>query len=110
MQEYCPGIFPVAAQSFISHAGRTPFNARIASKLPLEVHVTDFVVVPRRRSYWIEEIRNDGSERRVIACCPSEDDALEQLHYLRERQWAREHRRMAVEMSRFYVPKSVGAS
>lgn len=69
----------------------------------------DFVVVPRRRSYWIEEIR-DGGERRVIACCPSEDDALEQLHYLRERQLAREHRRIAVEMSRFHMPKGVSAA
>jgi hypothetical protein len=62
--------------------------------------VSDFVVVPRRRSYWIEEIR-DGGDRRVIACYPSEDDALERLRYLRDTVGAREHRRMAVEASRF---------
>jgi len=60
----------------------------------------DFVVTPRRRSYWIEAI-HDGGEHRVIACCASEDDALERLRELREGQQAREHRRMAVEVSRF---------
>jgi hypothetical protein len=60
----------------------------------------DFVVVPRRRSYWIEEIQ-DGGKHRVIECCPSEDEALKRLNYLRERQWAREDRRMAEEKSRF---------
>lgn len=77
--------------------------------LPQEVHVTDFVVVPRRRSYWIEQIR-DGGERRVIACCPSEDDALERMRDLRERELAREHRRMAVENSRFHLSNGVGAA
>ena len=67
-----------------------------------EVHVSDFVVVPRRRSYWIEQVQ-DGGERRVIACCPSEDDALERLRDLRERQLAREDRQMAVETSRFHM-------
>ena len=73
---------------------------------PAKVHVMDFVVVPRRRSYWIEEIR-DGGERRVIACCPSEDDALERLSHLRARQRAGENRRMAVERSRFNRSNSV---
>ncbi len=39
-----------------------------------ELANAEFVVIPRRRSYWIEEIR-DGDERRVIARYPSEDDA-----------------------------------
>jgi hypothetical protein len=68
--------------------------------------VIDFVVVPRRRSYWIEEVRG-GSDRRVIACCANEDDALQRLRQLRERQEAREQRRMAVEMSRFGASNSV---
>jgi hypothetical protein len=59
----------------------------------------NFVVVPRRRNYWVEEIR-DGGERRVIACCPSEDDALQRLRQLRQRQEAREQQQMAQEVSR----------
>ncbi len=60
----------------------------------------DFVVIPRRRNYWIAAIR-DGGEHRMIACCTSEDDALERLRDLRKRQQVREHRQMAAEMSRF---------
>jgi hypothetical protein len=92
-----PGCFP-----YCGTLHRLTFRPQPdkASAFRLQVHVMDFVVVPRRRSYWIEEIQ-DGGERRVIECCPSEDEALKRLNYLRERQWAREDRRMAEEKSRF---------
>lgn len=66
------------------------------------VHVLDFVVVPRRSSYWVEEIR-DGSDRRVIARYPNEDDAVERLRDLRARQRNREQREMALGASRFHT-------
>jgi hypothetical protein len=72
------------------------------AKLPKEVQVIDFVVVPRRRSYWVEEIL-DGGDRRVIARCPSEDDALERLRYLRARQQTRAQQQMVLEASRFHA-------
>jgi hypothetical protein len=69
----------------------------------------DFVVIPRRRSYWIEAIR-EGGEHQVIACCASEGEALERLRDLREGQQAREHRRMAVEVSRFNTRTALAPS
>jgi hypothetical protein len=62
----------------------------------------EFVVIPRRRSYWVEEVQ-DGGERRVIARYPSENDALERLRHLRDKEQARELRRTAVEMSRLHM-------
>ena len=69
----------------------------------------NIVVVPRRRSYWIEAARDHG-ERQVIARYPSDNDAIEQLRGLRERHKAREQRRMTQEVSRFNTSNSVSVT
>ncbi len=44
-----------------------------------------YAIVPRRRSYWIEAVEDDG-ERRSVGCFPTEEAAVRRLHELQERQ------------------------
>jgi hypothetical protein len=61
-----------------------------------------YAIVPRRRSYWIEAVHEDG-ERRLVGCFPNEDAAVRRLHELQGRQEAMERRRIAQEASRWYA-------
>ncbi len=61
-----------------------------------------YAIVPRRRSYWIEAIHEDG-ERRPVACFPNENAAVRRLHELQDRQESKERRRVAREASRWYA-------
>jgi hypothetical protein len=62
-----------------------------------------YAIVPRRRSYWIEAVEDDG-ERRSVGCFPTEEAAVRRLHELQERQESRERRRVAQETSRWNAP------
>jgi hypothetical protein len=61
-----------------------------------------YAIIPRRRSYWIEAVDDEG-ERRPIGCFPSEEAAVRRLHELQGRQEANERRRVARETSRWHA-------
>jgi hypothetical protein len=66
-----------------------------------------YAIVPRRRSYRIEAIEEDG-ERRVVDCFSNEEAAVRRLHELREQQEAKERRRVAQETSRWCAVQTTG--
>jgi hypothetical protein len=61
-----------------------------------------YAIIPRRRSYWIEAVDDEG-ERRPIGRFPNEDAAVRRLHELQEKQEASERRRVARETSRWHA-------
>jgi hypothetical protein len=65
-----------------------------------------YAIMPRRRSYWIEAIHENG-ERRPVGCFPNEDAAVRRLHELQVAQEAQERRRIAQEASRWHVLQTV---
>jgi hypothetical protein len=65
-----------------------------------------YAIMPRRRSYWIEAIHENG-ERRPVGCFPNEDAAVRRLHELQGAQEAQERRRIAQEASRWHVLQTV---
>lgn len=67
-----------------------------------------YAIIPRRRSYWIEAVEEDG-ERRPIGCFPNEEAAIRRLHELQVRQEAMERRRFAQENSRWHALQVAGA-
>jgi hypothetical protein len=62
-------------------------------------HMVAYAIVPRRRSYWIEAIHEDG-EHRLVGCFSNEDAAVRRLQELQLQQEAKERRRVAQEASR----------
>ena len=68
-----------------------------------------YAIMPRRRSYWIEAIHENG-ERRPVGCFPSEDAAVRRLHELQCAQEAKERRLLAQEASRWHVLQTVSPS
>jgi hypothetical protein len=63
-------------------------------------HMVAYAIVPRRRSYWIEAIHEDG-EHRLVGCFSNEDAAVRRLQELQLQQEAKERRRVAQEASRW---------
>ena len=62
--------------------------------------MSDFVIVPRQRGYWIYEVRGEG-KRRAIGCFSCEDEAVKRLRRLQAAEDTREQRRVDQEASRF---------
>ena len=71
-----------------------------ATLCTLSSRMSNFVIVPRHRSYWIYEVRGE-SEHRTLGCFSCEDEAVKRLRQLRSTEDAREQRLVAQEASRF---------
>ena len=63
--------------------------------------MNNFVIVPSHRSYWIYEVRREGT-RRALGCFSCEDEAVKRLRQLQAMEDAGEQRRVAQEASRFF--------
>ena len=63
--------------------------------------MSNFVIVPRHRGYWIYEDRGEG-ERRAFGGFSCEHEAITRMGQLQAIEDAREQRRVAREASRFF--------
>lgn len=70
-------------------------------------HMVAYAIIPRRRSYRIEAIDEDG-KRRVVGCFSNEEAALRRLHELQKQQEVKERRRVTQEVSRWCAVRTVG--